>query len=97
MGCYHYFCKSCLKTYTEDLISKGEVGRLVCPSFDGCKSQITELNLKALNLSYDFIDKVSVFSINQAIERMDDFGWCPISECAAPAEIDKVKNFGRCT
>ena len=28
---------------------------------------------------------------------MDDFGWCPIAECAAPAEIDKVKNFGRCT
>lgn len=27
---------------------------------------------------------------------MEDYGWCPNSECQGPAEIDKVKLFGQC-
>ena len=45
----------------------------------------------------ELIEKFTVFSINQAIEGMEDFGWCPIPECASPAEVDRVKNFGVCT
>ena len=40
---------------------------------------------------------MQTFSINQAIDTMDDFGWCPITECGNPAEVDKLKNFGQCT
>jgi len=94
MGCHHFFCKNCLKQYSEDLISRGEIGKLHCPSVNGCKTILTEVNLRAIDVSEELIEKVSTFSINQAIERMEDFGWCPIAECAAPAEIDKVKNFG---
>ena len=28
---------------------------------------------------------------------MDDFGWCPLKDCAAVAEIDRLKNYGQCT
>jgi len=97
MGCQHYFCKNCLKEYAEDLINKGEIGKLVCPFYKSCETLITETNLRDIGVKEEIIEKVTIFSINQAIERMEDFGWCPISECAAPAEIDKVKNFGRCT
>jgi hypothetical protein len=53
--------------------------------------------LKSCGLDNELIEKFNVFSINQAIETMEDFGWCPLKECGSPAEIDKVKNFGQCT
>ena len=38
--------------------------------------------------------KYNKFSISKAIDKMDDFGWCPL--CLEPAEIDKIKNMGQC-
>ena len=65
-----------------------------CPSSSGCKKFFTENNLLEVGVDQELIEKFNVFSINHAIENMDDFGWCPLSVCGQPAEIDKVKNFG---
>jgi hypothetical protein len=53
--------------------------------------------LKIVGVEQEIIEKFNIFSISQAIEGMDDFGWCPTPQCGSPAEIDKVKNFGLCT
>lgn len=95
-GCLHYFCKPCVAQYSEDLIGRGDVSKLHCPNSTHCKTLLTEVNLRAAGLSEDMVNKVTVFSLNQAIEGMEDFSWCPITECGAPAELDHVKNFGRC-
>ena len=94
--CQHYFCKPCIKEYCTDLISRGEIQKLFCPH-SGCKTFLNETNLQNIGMEADLIEKLNVFSINQAIDGMDDFGWCPLKECGSPAEIDIVKNFGRCT
>lgn len=80
--------------YALDIISKGEISKLVCPDYSGCKTILTENYLRAIGIGEESIEKVTIFSINQAVEKMDDFGWCPVAECAAPAEINKQKNFG---
>jgi hypothetical protein len=85
-----------MNEFAEDLIKRAEIGKLQCPN-DKCNTHLTEINLKDINLDEEFIEKFTVFSINQAVDLMDDFGWCPITECGCPAEIDKMKNYGMCT
>ena len=91
-GCLHFFCKLCVAQYAEDLVMRGEIAKLRCPSFSGCFTYLTEMNLQEVGLNEELIEKYNVFSINNAINAMDDFGWCPITECGYPAQIDKVKN-----
>lgn len=62
-----------------------------------CLTSVTEKDLTAIGVKAPLIKKMVGFSIGQAIDSMDDFGWCPNPECQAPAEIDKVKMFGQCT
>ena len=96
-ACLHYFCKSCLKLYCTDVIMRGDISRLFCPSFDGCKTFINEGQLKQAKVDQNVIDKLHAYSISQAIESMKDYSWCPKPECAEPAELDLAKNFGTCT
>ena len=53
--------------------------------------------MASVGVKKEIVDKITSFSIGQAIESMEDFGWCPINQCQAPAEIEKVKNYGKCT
>lgn len=75
---------------------RGDLQKLVCPNFSGCPSILTESNLKQIGLPQEIIEKFDVYSVSSAIDTMKDFTWCPIKECAQPAEIDLVKNYGRC-
>ena len=70
---------------------------MFCPNFSGCKTFLTEVNLKDIGLDPEIIEKFNTYSINHAIESMKDYSWCPIQECAQPAELDLVKHFGKCT
>jgi hypothetical protein len=83
--------------YVKDLITRGDIGKLCCPHHTGCKTFLTEFNLKSLGVDPELIEKCTTFSFNQAIEAMEDFGWCPNAQCNSPAEIDRPKNFGQCT
>ena len=61
-----------------------------------CETQISELDLKALGLSNELITKASDFSLGKAIDKMEEFGWCPKSECGKVADICKEKGMGEC-
>lgn len=95
-NCLHYFCKRCLIAYTKDVIMRGDLQKLICPNFSGCVSFLTESNLRQIGLPLDIIEKFNTYSVSSAIDSMKDFTWCPIPECAQPAELDLVKNYGRC-
>jgi hypothetical protein len=43
------------------------------------------------------IEKIHQFSINQAVDAMDDMGWCPKEGCGQPAMVYKDFNVGECT
>ena len=93
--CLHWFCRYCLKDYVVDLIRRGQIANLVCPHGNICKTLINEKIFKELGVEQEYIDKYSTFSLNQAIDKMADFGWCP--SCSGIAELDLSKNFGTCT
>lgn len=80
-GCMHFFCKTCVNLYVTDLITQGEIHRVSCPSFSGCKTPLTEHNLREIDLPQALIDKFNEFSINHAIAGMDEFSWCPLPHC----------------
>ena len=63
-GCLHYFCKTCLKDYVEGKIGSGDIGRLICPSFTGWKTFMTEINLREIGISEEMIERFNIFSIN---------------------------------
>ena len=87
-GCMHYFCKECIKEYASELIQRGEIGKLYCPEVTGCKTMLNEIILRKCELPSEQLEKFNQFSFNQAIENMSDFSWCPVPECASPAEVD---------
>ena len=69
-----------MKGFCDDKINDGKIKELCCPNLDGknkCKSIIREKDLKFMGLSYEMIQKYTQFSISNAIDEMNDFGWCP--------------------
>lgn len=68
-----------MKDYATDLISRGEINKLLCPHESGCKTFLTENNLDVLGVNAELKEKYTIFSINNAIDCMEDFGWCPIA------------------
>ena len=95
--CLHFFCLKCLHLYCTDVIMRGDISRLICPSFDGCKTYLNEQHLKQIGVSQDVIEKFHGYSVTRGIESMEDYSWCPKQECGQPAELDLAKNFGTCT
>ncbi len=98
--CIHVFCKNCLKQDVTFSIQSGELQKVRCPAMIGlkrCITYVTEKDLTEIGVENDLIIKMTGFSIGQAVDSMEDFGWCPNIECQAPAEVDKVKMYGQCT
>ena len=76
----------CIRSHAEHIIRDGTIEKLVCPGFDehtnqACICSISEQDLRACGLSDELILKLDEFSVNKAIDKMDDFGWCPDPKC----------------
>jgi len=50
-----------------------------------------------MGVSEDRIAKLNKFTVTQAVDKMDDMGWCPIEFCGKPADIQEEMNWGTCT
>ena len=49
------------------------------------QTTINEFDLKIIGVKEDLIQKLTTFSISQAIDAMEDMDWCPVTECRGPA------------
>ena len=58
------------------MIQNGDLEKVRCPTKD-CKSTVTEKDLHQIEVDADLVRKMTEFSISQAIDGMEDFGWCP--------------------
>ena len=95
--CMHTFCTECIKGYSESLISEGNLSKLKCPSVQDsakCDSNIREKDLIAVGVTQAMLDKFTKFSIESALNNMDDFGYCP--QCQGHAELQIKLNLGQC-
>ena len=93
--CQHVFCKGCISEVAVKSIDNGQLDKVRCPASkfgaDGhqqCGTLITENDLRLMGVEDSRIEKMLKFSVGQAIDKMDDLGWCPVKDCGLPADIN---------
>ena len=100
--CLHAFCKACLGEQCTQIINSGNIEKLRCPTSNEithkpCETYIMEPDLRRIGMSSDLIDKASSFSLKKGIDTMDEFTWCPKTDCGNVAEVYQEKGYGECT
>jgi E3 ubiquitin-protein ligase RNF14 len=102
--CLHVFCKLCVAEVASKSIDNGQLEKVRCPAtFDFgegtkvCTTVITEGDLKMMGVSEDRVAKLARFSVTQAVDKMTDMCWCPVSDCGKPADKNEEMNWGTCT
>jgi len=94
-GCEHQFCTECICEMVKVKISGNDILSICCAE-QNCGVQLTNLDIGNLALGKEVYDKWENLSFRNAIDEMDDMGWCPIPNCATLAHIYKDKNYGQC-
>lgn len=87
-GCEHYFCIECMRDMVILKINEGQIAQLTCPEAS-CKKMLNDKDIKNLNLEPEINQKYEKLSLDNAIDQMDDMGWCPLPSCSQLAIIEK--------
>ena len=77
--CGHKYCGACLEGYYEELITKGEVEDIKCPS-PSCNVKVTTFDLQFI-LSASMYNKYQIFLRNSRINKDPTMRWCPNPGC----------------
>ena len=78
------------------LIKEAKIDSIRCPDAE-CNCLISNNEMRKIGIQSEYINKLEEFSINKALDNMEDFTYCPLTSCAKAAYIDKNANFGECT
>lgn len=95
-GCEHQFCTDCVSEMANNKIQNNDILGIICAEAD-CGVQLTNLDISNLNMDKELVKKWEELSFRNAIDEMDDMGWCPIPNCGALAHINQDKNQGQCS
>ncbi len=74
-------------------INEGQFKLIKCAVAD-CQKALNDMDVKNVGLDKSMLDKYEEFSVQSAIEAMDDMCWCPVPTCGSVAAIES--NSGRC-
>lgn len=88
--CGHQYCGVCLEGYYQELIAKGEVEKIVCPS-PNCGSEITQADLQYI-LAPAMYEKYQLFLRNAKINKDPTMRWCPNPGCEEPVKRKDPQN-----
>lgn len=94
-SCEHFFCSDCLKDMIVTKINEGQIKLIKC-AIAGCQQSLNDLDVKNVGLDKSMMEKYEQFSVQSAIEAMDDMCWCPLPTCGSVASIESNDNTGRC-
>mmetsp|Transcript_10662 Transcript_10662/g.17919 ORF Transcript_10662/g.17919 Transcript_10662/m.17919 type:complete len:310 (-) Transcript_10662:395-1324(-) len=95
-GCAHFFCRECVHDMVVAKIEEGNISQLTCPEAS-CRRPFNDMDIKNLGLGEALFKKYEKLSLDNAIAKMDDMGWCPLPSCAQISDVDKSANQGKCT
>ena len=93
--CEHYFCNECLKEMIVGQIDSGKFGQIKCAD-SSCGKSLIDHDIKRVGLDRSIMERYEQYSLQSAIEAMDDMTWCPLTACGSVAVIDVEDNTGRC-
>nr|CAB3265629.1 ZF(RING/C6HC)-7 Zn-finger (RING/cysteine-rich C6HC)-7 [Phallusia mammillata] len=92
--CKHVYCKDCLSSYFEILITEGSVKALKCPE-EKCTSQALPHQVKQL-VNNDLYLRYERLLLQTTLDTMSDIIYCPLSHCQSPVILDQNENLAQC-
>jgi hypothetical protein len=69
-------------------INDGQIAQLTCAEAS-CKKMLNDKDIKNLKLEPEVLKKYEKLSLDNAIDQMEDMGWCPLPSCSQLAHIEK--------
>jgi len=92
-NCRHFFCKDCFLSFTNEIISNGQVAKLNCPS---CGQRITENDLEVAGAATELIAKYKAFKASYEVEQSENKCFCPKIGCGEVAIKYAEDNVAQC-
>lgn len=93
-ACHHFFCRDCVKSFFELMISDGSVNSLNC-LHDKCNTQADGTLVKQI-VSKDCFERYDLLLLSRTLDTMSDIAYCPRKACQCPLLIDVSGRMGTC-